>query len=75
MYMFDLNGQYDRPDDQPPIQTKHVHSSVSYTQATYQKYDRRVHKSPSGYGPLRTIPNEYLCCGATGRWATAVAGR
>ena len=50
--MFDLNGQYDLPDDRPPIQIKHVHSSVSYQQTSYQKYDRRGHKSPSGYGPL-----------------------
>ena len=35
-----------------PIQIKHVHFSVSYQQATNQKYDRRAHESPSGYGPL-----------------------
>ena len=37
--------------DWPPIQIKHVHSSISYQQATYQKYDRRGQESPSGYGP------------------------
>ena len=42
--MFDLN--------RPPIQIKHVHCSLSYQQATYQKYDRRGQESPSGYGPL-----------------------
>ena len=31
---------------------KHVHSSLPYQQATYPKYDRRGHESPSGYGPL-----------------------
>ena len=39
--------------DWPPIQIKHVHSSISYQQATYQKYHRRGQESPSGYGPLR----------------------
>ena len=33
-----------------PIQIKHVHSSLSYQQATYQKYDRRGQESSSGYG-------------------------
>ena len=51
MYMFDLN--------QLPIlwaiQIKHVHSSVSYQQATHKKYDRHGHESPSGYGPFGTI--------------------
>ena len=28
-----------------------VHSSLSYQQTTYQKYDRHGHESPSGYGP------------------------
>ena len=51
--MFDLTGHYDRPENRPPIQIKHVHSSVSYQQATYQKYHRHGHESPSGYGPLR----------------------
>ena len=32
-----------------PIQIKHVHFSVSYQWAIYQKYGR---ESPSGYGPL-----------------------
>ena len=30
----------------------HVHSRVSYQQATYERYDRRGHESPSGSGPL-----------------------
>ena len=54
MYMFDLNRRYDLPIVLPivvPIQIKHVHSSVSYHWAIYQKYDRRGHESPSGYGP------------------------
>ena len=51
MYRFDLNRRYDRPHDRPPIQIKPVHSSLSYQLATDQKYDRRGHKSPSGYGP------------------------
>ena len=33
------------------IHIKHVHSSGSYQWATYQKYDRYGHESPSGYGP------------------------
>ena len=44
--MFDLNWR--------PIQIKHVHSSVSYQQATLQKYDRHGQESPCGYGPSRT---------------------
>ena len=51
MYKFDLNRHYDRPENRLPIQIKHVHSSVSYQHATYQKYDRRGHELPSGYGP------------------------
>ena len=34
---------------------KHVYFSVSYQQATCQKYDLRYHKLPSRYGPLRQI--------------------
>ena len=45
------------------IQIKHVHSSLSYQQATYQKYDRRGHKSPSGYGPLRPVHTETIMKG------------
>ena len=45
MYRFDLNRR-------PPIKIKHVHSSIPYQQATYQKYDRRGQESPGGYGPL-----------------------
>ena len=52
MYMFNLNRQTNLLAIAVPIQIKHVHSSVSYQQATYQKYDRRYHESPSGYGPL-----------------------
>ena len=41
-----------------------MHSSLSYQQATYQKYDRRGHELPSGYGPLKRaymmIMPEYL---------------
>ena len=40
----------DRPENRSPIQNKHVHSSESYQQATYQKYDRHGHKSPSLVG-------------------------
>ena len=29
---------------------KHVHSIVSYQLVIYQKYDRRGHPLPSGYG-------------------------
>ena len=42
----------DHPENRPPIQIKPVHSSISYQQATYQKYDRRGRESPSGYGAL-----------------------
>ena len=59
MYMFDLNrrynSRYDRRYNQPivsPIHIKHVHSSVSYQWAISQKYGRRGHESPSGYGAL-----------------------
>ena len=49
--MFDLNRQPILWAIVVPIQIKHVHSSVIYQQATYQKYDQRGHESPSGYGP------------------------
>ena len=59
MYMFDMNRQYTRPivaltvvPIVPPIEIKHVHSCVSYQRVTYQKYNRRGHESPSGYGAL-----------------------
>ena len=55
MCMFYLNRRYNWGYDRPivpPFHTKHVHSSVSYQWATYQKYDRRGHESPNGYGPL-----------------------
>ena len=51
--MFYLNRCYNRHYNRPivaPIHIKHVHSSMSYHQATYQKYDRRGHELPSGYG-------------------------
>ena len=50
----------DRPENRPLIQINHVHSSVSYQQATYQKYDRHGHKSPSGYGPLGTLSRKVV---------------
>ena len=52
MYMFDLNRRPILWAIVVPIQIKHVHYSVSYQQATYQKYNRCDHESPSGYGPL-----------------------
>ena len=63
MYMFNMNRRYSRPIVAlivapivalivAPIQIKHVHSSVSYQLAIYQKYDWRGHASPSWYGPL-----------------------
>ena len=42
--MFDMNLRYNQPIVAPivaPIENKHVHSCVSYQQATYQKNDRR----------------------------------
>ena len=51
--MFDLNRHYNRPENRPPIQIKHVHfSSVSYQNVTYQKYNQHGHELPSGYGSL-----------------------
>ena len=58
--MFDLNRHYDRPENRPPIQIKHIHSSLSYQQGTYQKYDRRDYESPSGYGPLIVLRSDYI---------------
>ena len=46
----------DSPENRPPIQIKPGHYSISYQRATYQKYDRRGHESPSGYGPLFMHP-------------------
>ena len=51
MYMFDLNWRPILWSIVAPIKIKDVHSSVSYQQATRQKYDRHGHESPSGYGP------------------------
>ena len=57
--MFDLNQRYNQRYDWHydrsnvlPIHIKHVHSSISYQWLTYQKYDRRAHELPSGYGAL-----------------------
>ena len=56
MYMFRLNQCYNNWPIAAPIvamiHIKHVHSSVSYYQAFYQKYDRCGHAFPSGYGAL-----------------------
>ena len=52
--MFDINWQPILRAIMALIQMKLVHSSVSYQQATYKKYDRRAHESLSGYGPLRS---------------------
>ena len=46
---------------QLPIHITHVHSSLSYQQTTYQKYDRRSHESPSGYGPLNISEHVMVC--------------
>ena len=55
MYRFDLNQRPILWAIIALIQINLVHSSVSYQQATYQKYDRHAHESPSGYGPLGTL--------------------
>ena len=52
MYLFDLNLRLILWAIVLPIHIKHVHSSMSYIQATHKKYDRGGHESPSGYGPL-----------------------
>ena len=57
MYMFNVNWRYNRPIVTPivaPIHIKHVHFSVSHQWAIYQKYSRRSHELPSGYGALTT---------------------
>ena len=51
MFMFDLNQRPILWAIVVPIQIKHVHSSLSYQQATHRKYDRRGQESPSGYCP------------------------
>ena len=59
MYMFDLNWQYNWRYNRSivlPIHIKHVHFSVSYQWAIYQKYDRRGSESPNGYGVLPSNP-------------------
>ena len=50
--MFDLNWRPILWAIVGPIQIKHVLSSLSYQQATLQKYDWSGHELPSGYGPL-----------------------
>ena len=50
--MFDLNRRPILWAIGAPIQIRHVHSSVSYQQATHPKYDQHGLESPSGYGPL-----------------------
>ena len=57
----------DHPENWPPIQIKPVYSSVSYQQATYQKYNQRGHESPSGYGPLLTVRAGEGGCDVTAR--------
>ena len=52
--MFDLNRWPILWPIVAPIQIKHIHSSVSYQQATHQKYDRCCDELPSGYGPLNS---------------------
>ena len=65
--MFYLNRRYNRRYSRrynrpivPPIHIKHVHSSLSYKQATFHKYDRRGNESPSGYGPLWLVDGNTL---------------
>ena len=58
MHMFDLNRWYYQRYSWlivSPIHIKHVRLSVSYQWATYQKYDRRGHETPKGYGPVRAL--------------------
>ena len=57
MYMFDLNWWLILWVIIAQIQIKDVHSTVSYQQATHQKYDRHGRDSPSGYDPLVTSPS------------------
>ena len=52
--MFDLNRWPILWPIVAPIQIKHIHSSISYQQATHQKYDRCGDELPSGYGPLNS---------------------
>ena len=55
--MFHMNRRYNRLivalivfPIVPPIQNKHLCSSVSYQWRIYQKYNQRGHESPSGDG-------------------------
>ena len=55
--MFNMDRRYNRPIVAPiippieaPIQIKHVHSSVSYQWAIYQRYDKHGSESPSRSG-------------------------
>ena len=53
--MFDLGRRYNRRYNRPivaPIQIKHVHSSIPYQRAIYEKYGRHGRELPSGYGAL-----------------------
>ena len=52
MYMFDMNLRLILWPIVAPIDIKHVHSSVSYQQASFQIYDRCGEELRSGYGPL-----------------------
>ena len=60
MYLFDLNQRLILWAIDLPIQIKHVHFSMSYEQATHQKYDRRGRESPSGHGPLIGSCDQFL---------------
>ena len=59
MYMFNMNWRYNQPFVAPiasaivpPIHIKHVHASVSYQLAIYQKHNRRGREMPTGYEAL-----------------------
>ena len=60
MYMFDLNWRCNRCNNWLIVPPIHVHSSVSYQQAIYQKYSWRSRESPSGYGPLKVLSSGVL---------------
>ena len=63
MNMFDVIWRYNLPIVAPivsAIQIKHVHSSVSYQWAIYQKYHLRGRESPSGYGALKNCQSGNL---------------
>ena len=58
--MFDLNRRPILWAIVAQIQIKVVHSSLSYQQETYQKYNRHGQESPSGYGPLADTAETYI---------------